>query len=401
MSNIKVIKTGEDYREALELIDALMANDPDPESEDGEKLTLLSALVEDYESKVLPESLPGPVEAIKFRMEQEDLKPADLIPYLGSRSRVSEVLSGKRKLTLDMMRALESGLGIPAKVLLKQESENELQYSSWSARLLKEMEKRGYFGNTTLKEADTHSLIESFFASVGAPNQVFGMLRTSEHVRSSNPVDRHALTAWATRVLQKAKEVNAPKYKEGTVDVDFMRELLTLSTKEKSPIRAQEFLKKNGIILIVEPHLSKTYLDGAAILINKDNPVIGLTIRYDRLDNFWFTLLHELAHVALHSDSNINLFFDDLDKKEVNDKENEADHLAEEALIPTEKWEKSPAKRVPSPLAAKSLADELGVHVALVAGSIMYRHSRFYSDLNKITNTNKVREYFPDINWAN
>src|ERR1700688_3776610 len=99
MIEIKVIKNENDYREALKAIEALMVNDPDPESAEGEQLDLLSTLVADYESKLFPSTLPDPVEAIKFRMEQADLKPADLVPFIGSKSRVSEILSGKRKLT--------------------------------------------------------------------------------------------------------------------------------------------------------------------------------------------------------------------------------------------------------------------------------------------------------------
>src|ERR1700733_4565990 len=108
MIEIKVIKTENDYREALKSIEMLMAHDPDPESAEGEQLELLSTLVADYESKAFPTTLPDPVEAIKFRMEQADLKPGDLVPFIGSKSRVSEILSGKRKLTVDMMRALEA-----------------------------------------------------------------------------------------------------------------------------------------------------------------------------------------------------------------------------------------------------------------------------------------------------
>src|SRR5579884_1495550 len=152
MVDIKVIKTEEDYREALRSIAALMAKDPDPESAEGEQLELLSTLVADYESRMFPATLPDPIEAIKFRMEQADLKAADLIPYIGSRSRVSEILSGKRTLTVEMMRALESGLGIPAKVLLGQPSQDESsQYRNWDRRLLQEMEGRGYFGKLSLK----------------------------------------------------------------------------------------------------------------------------------------------------------------------------------------------------------------------------------------------------------
>ena len=120
MIQIKTIKTEKDHQEALALVEELMENDLSPDSAEADHLKLLTTLIVDYENTHFPKIYPDPVEAIKFRMEQENLKQADLVPYMGSRSRVSEVLAGKRRLTLNMIRALESGLGIPAEVLIKK-----------------------------------------------------------------------------------------------------------------------------------------------------------------------------------------------------------------------------------------------------------------------------------------
>lgn len=402
MIKIKVIKTEKDYEEALKLVEDLMARDPDPNSEEGEQLGLLSALIQDYETKAFPEQLPDPIEAIKFRMEQAGLSPGDLIPYLGSRSRVSEILSGKRQLTLEMVRALEVGLGIPAKVLIQKPAlEDNPEYQNWDDRLVTEMETRGYFGNISLKKYNKIELLKNFFLPIGSPAQIVGMLRKS-HYRSSPLSDKHALAAWAAYVFKKAKKVKmTKKYHRGTVDLQFMQKLARLSVKDNGPILAQEYLKERGIVLVIEKHFSKTYLDGATILINKDNPVIGLTLRYDRLDNFWFTLMHELAHLSQHYDSGISLFYDEIEGiKTINLDENErqADALAEEALLPRAKWEVSPARLIPSSMAADSLANELGVHVAIIAGQIRNKGNK-YVYLNKIVNAAKVREYFSNMKW--
>jgi len=401
MSKIKVIKTEQDYQDALKLLEELMIRDPDPDSAEGERLNLLSALIQDYEARVFPKTLPNPIEAIKFRMEQAGLKPTDLIPYIGSRSRVSEILSGKRQLTLDMVRSLSNGLGIPAEVLIrKPDIEDDLGYQSWDNRLVSEMAARGYFGKD-LKKRSKVDLLKDFFSIIGSPAQLVGMARKSNY-RSSPLTDKHALAAWAVCILKKAKKIKvSKKYKDGTVDLKFMQKLIKLSVKENSPILAQEYLKKYGIILVIEPHFPKTYLDGAAILINKNNPVIGLTLRYDRLDNFWFTLMHELAHIAKHYDSGISLFYDELEGiKPINidEREQEADALAEEAILPRAKWEVSPAKLIPSSMAANSLAQEIGVHVAIIAGQIRHKGNN-YIYLNKIVNESKVRKYFPDEKW--
>src|ERR1017187_2983834 len=105
----KIIKTEADYETALARIDALMENDPAPASSEGEELELLSVLVERYEEEKYPMDLPEPLSAIQFRMEQQGLKNKDLVPFIGSPSKVSEVLSGQRGLSLTMIRNLVKG----------------------------------------------------------------------------------------------------------------------------------------------------------------------------------------------------------------------------------------------------------------------------------------------------
>ncbi len=114
----KVIKNETDYEAALARIDELM--NADPGTAEGDELELLVTLVEMYEEKTHPIDLPDPIDAIKFRMDQMEMKPKDLIPFIGSRSKVSEVLSRQRSLSITMMRKLHEGLGIPAEVLLKE-----------------------------------------------------------------------------------------------------------------------------------------------------------------------------------------------------------------------------------------------------------------------------------------
>jgi len=402
MIKIKVIKTKQDYEEALKLVADLMNHDPDPNSDEGEQLELLSTLIQDYEAKTFPTRLPNPIDAIKFRMEQAGLSPGDLIPYLGSRSRVSEIFSGKRQLTIDMIRALEAGLGIPAKVLIQNSIlNNSSEYQNWDSHLVTEMESRGYFENTPSKKYSKVELLENFFLPFGSPAEIIGMARKS-HYRSLPLSDKNAFAAWAVYVFKQARKIKVTKkYRRGIVGLKFMQELVKLSIEDNGPILAQEYLKEHGIILVIERHFPRTYLDGATILMDKDYPVIGLTLRYDRLDNFWFTLMHELAHLAQHYDSGISLFYDEIEgikTLDLDEKEQQADALAEEAILPKAKWEVSPARLIPSYMAADSLANELGVHVAIVAGQIRHKGNK-YIYLNKIVNAAKVRKYFTNIKW--
>jgi HTH-type transcriptional regulator/antitoxin HigA len=116
--DIRPIKTQRDHRRTLEEIEGLMhAKRNTPE---GDRLDVLVTLVEAWEAKHHPLDLPDAVEAIKHHMDQQGLTPRDLIPFIGGRNRVYEVLARKRPLTLAMVRRLRAGLGIPAESLIKQ-----------------------------------------------------------------------------------------------------------------------------------------------------------------------------------------------------------------------------------------------------------------------------------------
>jgi HTH-type transcriptional regulator/antitoxin HigA len=114
----KVIKTRADYQAALAYLETLM--DAQPGTPQEEELELFAVLLDNYEREHFPIGLPDPVEAIKFRMEQQGLTRRDLEPFIGSQSKVSEVLNRRRSLSVAMIRALHTGLDIPAEVLLQE-----------------------------------------------------------------------------------------------------------------------------------------------------------------------------------------------------------------------------------------------------------------------------------------
>ena len=113
---IRPIKTEEDYNSAIQRIEELWGSKKD--TIEGDELDLLCTLVESYEMTHYPIAPPDPIDAILFRMEQMGMTKTDMAKYLGSQSRVSEVLSRKRKLTLKMVKSLYKGLKIPAEILL-------------------------------------------------------------------------------------------------------------------------------------------------------------------------------------------------------------------------------------------------------------------------------------------
>ena len=115
--DIKPIKTKTDYRAALTEIERLF--DAKRGTPEGDRLEVWTTLVEAYEARQHPIPLPDPIEAIQYTMDSRGLTRADLEPYIGSRARVAEVLNRKRALSIEMIRRLHTGLGIPSEVLIQ------------------------------------------------------------------------------------------------------------------------------------------------------------------------------------------------------------------------------------------------------------------------------------------
>ncbi len=394
---MKVIKTETDYQAALGGLERLIDLDPDVGEEDADTLELLALLIEDYEAKRFPIDLPDPIDAIRFCMEQRGLTQKDLVPFIGSRSKVSEILSRKRPLTLAMIRALHKGLGVPAGILVGEPGASLTEDADidWQRFPLKEMIERGWIKASMADARDrAEELITAFLEPVGGLRHSPVLYRRTYTIRAARKMNPYALEAWRARVLRRAQDEQPSDHKPSLIDLEFMRDVARLSRAGKGPLLARDFLNGYGIILIVEPHLPKTYLDGAAFLTPSGNPVIAMTLRYDRIDNFWFVLMHELAHVSKHLSKESPLFFDDLDPvAEVDPIEREADDLATEALIPNDKWRASNAFQFHSAYDAEALAEALRIHPAIVAGKIQHEIKN-YRKLNRMVGHGQVRRLF-------
>ncbi len=402
MGDIKPIRNEDDHDAALARIDELMGAEPG--SADGRELDVLTDLVELYESRNEPMGYPDPVAAIEFRMEQAGLSPRDLIPFIGSRAKVSEILSGKRSITMPMARALHDHLGIPADVLLREPSDaldEPVKDMDWRRFPLKALASRGWIPDVPDKLARAEELVRGLIERAGGEHAAYAALyRRNEHLRANAKMNSHALKAWCWHVLATAR-ARPPKavYRRGTVTVEFLKQVAQLSWSEAGPKIAREFLANHGIPVVIERHLPKTYLDGAALRLADGRPVVGLTLRYDRIDNFWFCLLHELAHVGRHIDHDRGCaFVDDLTLRTVDGvredpREQQADEWAEEALIPRAIWNTSAVRERPTPMAVMHLATALQVHPAIVAGRIRYEQ-RNYRLLSQFVGSGEIRRQF-------
>ncbi len=390
---IKVIKTEEEYEKALKHLESLM--DAAVESPEEEKLDLLSLLINNFEEEHYAIDLPDPIEAIKFRMDQQGLSQKDMQKYLGSQSKVSEVLNYKRPLSLPMIRSLNEGLGIPAEVLVQEPGKGipDEKYSL-SDYPFTVMFKRGYFKGFqgTLYKAKDYS--ETLM------NELFSVFSEDlpEHVYcrySDKEIDKNALMAWHARALHMISVESVPKFSRDILSKTFFKEVISLSFLSNGPQLVKEFLNKKGIHFIILEHLPKTYLDGACFKSPDGSPVIGLTLRYDRLDNFWFTLAHELAHLYLHLDDGNKAFFDDTDQDKNKIKrscESEADKFALEILIPNNIWKdvSNGILNDPDPQDIIEIANRLSVSPSILAGRVRWEKNNFFI-LNDLLGNGSLR----------
>ena len=338
-----------------------------------------------------------PVEAIKFYMAECGLQQRDLVPMIGSRSKVSEVLSGTRPLTMPMARALHRHLGIPAEALLKEPAvpvatpENGMD---WRRFPLNEMVKRGWVAKRDNLREKAEELVTELMQKAGYTKPPVALYRKTDRSRANAKTDPYALQAWCWQVLAQANEREMSiNYRQDKDAAELMRQVARFSPAVDGPRQAVAFLAEQGIAVAVVRHLPRTHLDGAAMKSVDRRSVIGLTLRYDRIDNFWWVLMHELAHVVRHLPETDETFTDDLSLSSTDAKEAEADTFARNSLIPAELWDNSDVEVNPSPMAVIALAQEAGIHPAIVAGRVRYRLGN-YRLLSQFVGTGEVRRLF-------
>ncbi|BAN51105.1 ImmA/IrrE family metallo-endopeptidase [Metapseudomonas resinovorans] len=395
--NTKVIRTEEQYRAYLEEVQVLMAQAPALYTEESDRLEVLTVLLEAYENSKYPVEPPDPIDAILFRMQEKGLKQADLVPYFGTSSRVSEVLHRKRPLTVQMIRALSLGLGLSAETLVglsAPDTEQSKKEIDWSKFPIKEMTRRGWLQNISHQaKTSVEDIVRGFISDAGLQFGSASFRRTLSG-EAKSPTTQYSLYAWLARVIQSSREKKAKlgTFRDDHLSSNFLRELAQLSWSDQGPLLAVEYLEKQGIAVVIEPHLKGTQLDGAALKDIDGTPIVALTLRYDRLDNFWFTLLHEVAHLWKHV-GNEDAFLDDLNTESEDRREAEANRLAREAFIPRGVWRRSDAFIAPSRESIEKLAKELKIHPSIIAGRLR-KESGNYSLFPDLTGQHQVKALF-------
>jgi HTH-type transcriptional regulator / antitoxin HigA len=257
---------------------------------------------------------------------------------------------------------------------------------------LKEMKSRGWLDEVRQRypdvELSSQELAARFVMEATPENRRPSLHK--QNVRAGSKQDDYSLLAWKARVLRKARRFGIAS--TSNFELSTLRRLTELSEQNDGPVQAVKLLALSGFIVVFEESLPSTYLDGAAMLLDNRTPVIGLTLRHDRLDNFWFVLLHEVAHIVLHREKGLrDGFFDEEEAPSTDVVESEADEFARNALIPNEVWQRSFVRFTSSHEQVIQFAKKNRVSPSVVAGRIR-RERRDYTLFSDLVGQGQVRK---------
>jgi HTH-type transcriptional regulator/antitoxin HigA len=249
----------------------------------------------------------------------------------------------------------------------------------------REMVRRKWFQPAGIKDKIAErgeALFDFLFARRGSgPRPALAMFKGRRMNLQSDLFEEISTVAWIAHVADTAEaQPSKVPFKESSISEEFIRRLAKLSVRTDGPRHALDALRDVGINVVIESSLPGMSIDGASFHRKGTGPVLAMTLRYDRLDNFWFTLLHEVGHIALHlAEPSDDVFVDSIEEGSTDNEEAEAeaDAFAKDGLVPRDTWLRSDARRLGSESSVVSLAKQLGIHPAIVAGRIRYERKEF------------------------
>lgn len=334
-----------------------------------------------------------PGEILQEELDSRGWNQADLADIVGRPVQaINEIIAGKKAVTPDTAVALSKAFGTSPEYWLNLESAYRLDLLEkghgggdaierrsrlYAKAPVKELIKRRWISARDVRDIDRLEREVCAFLEVNSLDESPTLAMAA---RKSAPDDPHNLAqlAWGCRVRQIARQTKVARYRRDALE-KAVTELPKLSSSSKETRRLPSILAELGVRFVILEHLPKTRIDGASLWLDSDKPIIALTFRYDRIDCFWFTLMHELAHVLSEDAKKNEMLVDnslvgkDAEAAE-NNAEIKANKMATEWLIPTRTLQRFLVRTRPfiSRREVLSFAADLGVHPAIVVGRLQH-----------------------------
>lgn len=352
-------------------------------------------------NKLRPARRFGPGYFIREQLDYRQWNQEELADITGfSQKHISEVLSDKKPVTLDMARILSEVFDTSAQYWLnldntyrlwlqaeptEKEKQAELKAQIYERMPIRDMVKKGWLPPSNSVE-DLVAGVCDFWETnkldfTELEQSQLCLTRKSE---AFNQFNASYASTWYKKAKKESAKITLGPYNKAKL-TKLLEDLHIYTENEEGIAAFLAELNQIGIKMILLPHLEKTYLDGAAFF-DGINPVVVYTGRYKRIDNFWFTIAHELAHVLLHINEDTPFVLDNLNDGDRNEMETEANELAARWLKHEELQRATePYLHRLTQAKVESIAEELQIHPSIIIGKLAHdqkisaRHIHFYN----------------------
>lgn len=343
-----------------------------------------------------------PAEYIKQAMDTREWTQDDLAEVMGrNRHTVLRLLNGKTGITPDTAHELSQAFDTSAELWMNLQTSYELSIAVIESR---EIERRSYIyekfpirvmvNRNWIKKPDNVDDLEASLCDLLGVDNLKEVPELSVAARKGTPYTGHTGPQWAWYYYahKMAKNAIVSKFKKDKFEAG-LRELPSLAAYPEDLRRVPTALADMGVRFVIIKHLPKTKIDGVAFWID-GSPVVAMSLRYDRIDNFWFTLMHELIHVKYKDVSPVDV---NLTGKEQDAMEKRANSEAANYLIPSDKLDSFINRHKPLYYQTKvvKFAQARGVHPAIAVGQLKHRDELPPTHLNKLQAN--VRKHILDV----
>ncbi len=350
----------------------------------------------------------SPGEILLDELDAREWTQSEFAEIIGKPSqKVNEIIKGKKPISAEVAILIGEALGTSAEMWLRLEADYRIQKFAKERgsdelvakksklfgiapvteliklKWLNCRKKKGKLTVSAIEEIEA-KLCEFFEVSSVDDIETKRMCASFRKGKCAETIGP-SLRAWTQKATLMARDENVEDYEAGKFE-KHIDELRRLSLEKNVLKQTKNVLSKLGVRMVVAPHLSRTRLDGAAFWLEEDAPVVGTTLRLNRIDNFFFTLFHELAHLSLHKADNGAFLDEDIFTQKEEPEEEEANAQAQEWLLPKSvfrRWttENAGNFNVPS---VRRFAEDIGVHPAIIAGRLQHEELVPYSYMRNI-----------------